>query len=68
MKRRASSSRKPSSDGSSNSSAVMWMKFFIESVATTSVLSPSVYEGSKASPRAVIPTSAAKSELTPSVR
>ena len=42
MKRRASSSRKPSSDSSPYSSAAMWMKFFMESVATTSVLSPSV--------------------------
>ena len=46
----------------------MWMKFFIESVATTTVLSPSVYEGSNTAPRSVMPTSAAKSELTPSVR
>ena len=46
----------------------MWMKFFIESVATTTVLSPSVYEGPKASPRTVIPISAANSVLTPSVR
>jgi hypothetical protein len=40
--RRASSSKKPSSDSSPYSSATIWMKFFIESVATTSVLSPSV--------------------------
>ena len=46
----------------------MWMKFFIESVATTSVLSPSTYDETKLSPRRVIPTSAANSEPAASVR
>ena len=46
----------------------MWMKFFIESVATTTVLSPWCTRAGNASPRAVIPTSAANSVRTPSVR